>query len=82
MLYMALLRVMPSHYRVVSVANMRGKVQDKRQKWVGERVMQDGVMTSKFHNVSVHNFLAEWPDLWKDAYSRDACYFGGFGTLQ
>lgn len=32
MLYMALLCVMPSHYRAVSVVHMRRKVLDKRRK--------------------------------------------------
>lgn len=31
-LYMALLRVVPSHYRFVSVVHMRRKVLDKSQK--------------------------------------------------
>lgn len=34
-------------------------------------VMQDEVMTSKFHKMSVHNFLVEWQYLWKAAYTRD-----------
>ena len=38
---------------------------------MGMRVMQDGVMTSKFHYVSQHNIQVEWQYLWKAAYSRD-----------
>lgn len=37
-------------------------------------VIQDEVMTSKFHNVSVHTFLVKWQDLWKGAYRMGCIY--------
>ena len=78
-LYMALLRVMPSHYRAVSVVHMRRKGLDKRQT-VSMHVMQDGVMIPKFHKVSVHSFLIERMCLWKAVCSGDVFIWGFWHT--
>lgn len=78
-LYMALLRVVPSHYRAVSVVHMRRKVLDKRQKgeyacyarWSDDTSVPC-LYTTSWLNCSVCGRLS----------AVGMYLFGGFGTLQ
>lgn len=80
-LYMAPLRVMPSHYRAVSVVHMRRKVLDKRRKgeyacyarWSDDTQVPESVFTQlSWLNGGVCGKLS----------AVGMHLFGGFGTLQ